>query len=427
MTRMNKQSKLRRAMDRTLPGLEQDVWFEQRVLSRIHGQPAPRRGISKRTVVLVLAAVLALLSATAVAAVFLSGREVVDEYAVPMASETTGDSYTVAQTLELVALAEENGIVLSDNAKESIDKMLAAGEGYYKEELIMAIAKAEFGDQPATWTLEQQNWFDDVCVEIGFIPQKEKSMPDKGEDAFAWAAAIAAQHIRDYYGETADLHDLNVYEPVGVQYINGDVDGEYPGMYYSVTYMPLAGTEAALYAREYWVYLNDNGEILGQVQRYFPDIAYRNAYGDRFESWPQYALRSYREVIMSQAPTPGCMKTIISMRMTTYPDIAAEAIPREKARQIAAEHLGVSADACLDSVYIGDAPNPVWKIILGFEDESGEWVNYTAEVDSITGAVKRSQQLPMYSLHWRPLFLERVKEEAETEFQRYLETVPGNG
>lgn len=426
MTRMNKQNNLRRAMDKTLPGLEQDVWFEQRVLSRIH-EPPTSRAISKRTFALVLVTAMLLLSVTAVAAVLLSGREVVDEYAVPMASETTGDSYTVAQTLELVALAEENGIVLSDNAKESIDKMLATGEGYYKEELIMAIAKAEFGDQPATWTLEQQNWFDNVCVAIGFIPQKEKAMPEKGEDAFGWAAAIAAQHIRDYYGETDDLQDLNVYEPVGVQYLNGDVDGEYPGMYYSVTYMPLDATEAALHAREYWVYLNDDGEILGQVQRYFSDSAYRNTYGDHFESWPQYALRSYQEVVMSQTPIPGNMKTIICMRMTSYPDIAEEAISREKAKQIAAEHFSVEMDACLDSVYISDTPNPVWKIILGFNDESGEWVNYTAEVDSITGAVKRSQKLPMYGLHWRPLFLETVKEEAEIEYQQYLETVPGNG
>lgn len=424
---MNNRNNLRRAMDATLPGLEQDVWFEQRVLNRLREPRTARRGISKRTVLVLLLAAMLLLSATAVAAVLLSGREVVDEYAVPMAGDTAGDSYTVAQTLELVALAEENGILLSDNAKESIDKMLAAGEGYYKEELIMAIAKAEFGAQPAAWTLEQQNWFDDVCVAIGFIPQKEKAMPEKGEDAFAWAAAIAARHIREYYGETADLQDANVYEPVGVQYINGDVDGEYPGMYYAVTYMPLSGTEAALHAREYWVYLNDDGEILGQVQRYFSDSAYRNTYGDHFESWPQYALRSYQEVLMSQTPTPGNMKTIICMRMTSYPDIAGDAISREAARQIAAEYFGVAADACLDSVYIGDAPNPVWKIILGFNDESGEWVNYTAEVDSITGAVKRSEQLPMYGMHWRPLFLERVKEEAEIEYQQYLETIPGNG
>lgn len=426
MTRMNKQNKLRRAMDNTLPGLEQDVWFEQRVMNRLHETPKGR-ALPKRTVALVLAAALLLLSATAVAAVLLSGREVVDEFAVPMASETTGDSYTVAQTLELVALAEENGIVLSENAKNSIDKMLANGEGYYKEELVMAIAKAEFGEQPATWTLEQQNWFDDVCVAIGFIPEKEKAMPEKGEDAFAWAAAIAAQHIRDYYGETADLYELSVYEPVGVQYINGDVDGEYPGMYYSVTFDPKKGTEAALQAKEYWVYLDDDGEILGQTQRYFTDIAFSDTYGDSYEDWPQYALRSFRDVVLNSMPTPDNMKTIICMRMTSYPDITEEAISREDAKLIAAGHLGVTVDACIDSVYIGDAPNPVWKVSLGFSDASGEWVNYTVEVDSITSEVKVSQELPMYWLTWRDLFLERTKEEAEPEYQEYMETIPSYG
>ena len=224
---MNKQNNLRRAMDKTLPGLEQDVWFEQRVMNRIHEQHRGRT-VSKRTVALLLAAGLLLLSATAVAAVLLSGREVVDEFAVPMASDTPGDTYTVAQTLELVALAEENGIVLSENARDSIDKMLAVGEGYYKEELIMAIAKAEFGENPSAWTLEQQNWFDDVCVAIGFIPEKVKHIPNKGEDASAWAIAIADAYIREHYGDTSDLHDPEVYEQTGVQYINGDEMGSIP-------------------------------------------------------------------------------------------------------------------------------------------------------------------------------------------------------
>ena len=104
---MNNRNNLRRAMDATLPGLEQDVWFEQRVLNRLREPRTARRGISKRTVLVLLLAAMLLLSATAVAAVLLSGREVVDEYAVPMAGDTAGDSYTVAQTLELVALAEE--------------------------------------------------------------------------------------------------------------------------------------------------------------------------------------------------------------------------------------------------------------------------------------------------------------------------------
>ena len=416
---MGKQNKLRRAMDNTLPGLEQNVWFEQKVLNRIHEQPPRRHGISKRAVMAFLVAATLLLSATALAAVLLSGREVVDEYAVPMASETTGSSYTVEQTLELVALAEENGIVLSQNARISIDKMLAAGEGYYKEELIMAIAKAEFGDNPSAWTLEQQNWFDDVCVAIGFIPEKEKSIPEKGEDAIAWAIAIADAHIQKTYGDASDLHNPAIYATTGVQYINGDVDGEYPGMYYSVDYMPLEGTPCALYARQYWVFISEDGEILGDWVYYNLRSSYSAAYGDFYWEWSQETLRAYRNDRLQTAATPDTKQTLIQLELSSYPDIAPDAISREEAGRLALAALNMDAAEYKGAVYIGAAPNPVWKTVMRVGNDC-----YTAEVDSITGEILNLLESDSYS---GDIFLERTKEEAEPLYQQYLENLPSHG
>lgn len=415
---MKEQNKLRRAMDAMLPGV-QDAAFEQRVLRRVHA-PVTHRAVPKRKVVLILAALAVLLSATALAAVLLGARELVEDYALPMSDATAGDAYTAAQTEALVALAEENGILLSESTRERIDRLLSAGEGEYKEELLMAIAKAEFGEQPAAWTLEQQNWFDDVCVAIGFIPQKEKAMPDKGEDAFAWAAAVAAEHIRVFYGETADLTDPAVYAPVGVQYLNGDAES--PGMVYSVTFQPREGTEAALHAREYWVYLNDAGEVLGQEQRYFLTDAYRNAYGDTYADWPQSALRAFREEVLAQEPNADNMKEILCMQRTTYPDIAADALTRSAACDIAAAYAGVSADACTDSVYIGHEPNPVWKVAL----RVGE-ADYTVEVDSLTGEVLTCMPVAHRWLIWRGLFLEDTKEDVQEAYDEYIESTASFG
>ncbi|MBQ3484883.1 MAG: hypothetical protein IJA77_05205 [Clostridia bacterium] len=436
---MNKQNNLRRAMDKTLPGLEQDVWFEQRVMNRIHEQHRGRT-VSKRTVALLLAAGLLLLSATAVAAVLLSGREVVDEFAVPMASDTPGDTYTVAQTLELVALAEENGIVLSENARDSIDKMLAVGEGYYKEELIMAIAKAEFGENPSAWTLEQQNWFDDVCVAIGFIPEKVKHIPNKGEDASAWAIAIADAYIREHYGDTSDLHDPEVYEQTGVQYINGDVDGEYPGMYYSVDYFPKNGAPAALTACEYWVYLNDAGEILGSsshpgaVAGALPsqiNSAYRSAYGDDEGDWSQEVLRAYREAIILAREDYDTKRTVLWFTLSSYPDIAPGAISKDEAAALAVEAIGNGQAVYQNAVYIGDEPNPVWKVRLYDTDPDQEdnIVGYAVEVDSITGEIKRIRTYDPYdgAGYFRNMVLEKDKEEADILFQEYVNTMPSNG
>lgn len=415
---MKEQNKLRRAMDAMLPGV-QDIAFEQRVLRRAHA-PVTHRNVPKRRIALILAALAVLLSATALAAALLGAREIVENYALPMSDVTEGDTYTAAQTAALVALAEENGIRLSESASVRIDQLLSAGEGEYKEELLMTIAKAEFGEQPAAWTLEQQNWFDDVCVAIGFIPQKEKAMPDKGEDAFAWAAAVAAEHIRTFYGETADLTDPAVYAPVGVQYISGE--DEFPGMVYSVTFQPLAGTEAALNAREYWVYLNDAGEVLGQEQRYFLADAYRNAYGDTYADWPQSALRAFRDALLAQELNVDNMQVILCMQRTDYPDIAADALSRSAACDIAAAYVGASADACTDSVYIGHEPNPVWKVALRVGEE-----DYTVEVDSVTGEILTCKTMAHRWLMWRNLFLEETREDVQEVYEEYLESAASFG
>lgn len=436
---MNKKNNLRRAMDSLLPGLEKDAWFEQRVLSRIHA-PTASRMPRKRTAAVLLIAALLLLSATAVAAVLLSGREVVDDYAVPMASEVTGNRYTVAQTLELLALAEENDILLSENAKSSIDMMLANGEGYYKEEMIMAIAKAEFGDNPSAWTLEQQNWFDDACVAIGFIPEKVKAIPDKGEDAAAWAIAIADLYIRDHYGDTSDLHNPEVYEPTGVQYINGDVDGEFPGMYYSVDYFPRNGTPAALTACEYWVYLNDAGEVLGSDRRpgavagALPsqiNDAYRDAYGSDAADWSQEVLRAYRAAMLTAHEDFDTKRTILWLTLSSYPDIAPEAMSKADAASLALAVLPEGQAVYQNAVYIGDEPNPVWKVRLydTDPDQEDDITGYAVEVDSITGEIKciRTYSLRDGAGYFRNMVLEKVKEEAEILFQEYVETMPSNG
>lgn len=417
---MKEQNKLRRAMDAMLPGV-QDAAFEQRVLRRVHA-PVERYTVPKGKLVLILAVLAVLLSATALAAALLSARELVEKHALPMSAATGGEAYTAAQTEALAALAEENGIILSESAKGRIAQLLSAGEGEYKEELLMAIAKAEFGEQPAAWTLEQQNWFDDVCVAIGFIPQKEKAMPDKGEDAFAWAAAVAAEHIRAFYGETADLTDPAVYAPVAVQYLSGDADGAFCGMYYSVAFQPCSGSEAALHAREYWVYLNDAGEVLGQEQRYFLTDAFRNVYGDAYADWPQSALRAFRAEVLSQEPNADNMEEILCMQRTDYPDIAADALSRSAACDIAAAHVGASADACVDSVYIGHAPDPVWKVILRVGEE-----DCTVEVDSVTGEVLTCKNVAHRWLTWRGLFLEETKEDVQEAYEEYLESVGSFG
>lgn len=420
-----KDNQLRRVMDTYLPGVE-NPGFEQQVWRRIRARghrKLPRRG-------LVLAAVLIILlvtSATAVAAVLLTGRQVVEDYALPMASGVPGDAYTMEQTRTLLALAKENGLILSENTLAQLDAAFAKGEGYYKEEMIMAIAKAAFGPAPAAWTLEQQNWFDDACVAIGFIPQKEKALPEKGEDGRAWAIALAQAHLAEAYGEKADLQDPARYDPAGVQYISGDADGEYPGMYWSVCFQPRKGTAAALDAAEYWVYLNDDGEVLGDVRRpgaepgvhtMWVTDAYRRCYGDR-EGWSQAVHRAYRAAMLQCIQTPEDKDTLLCLELSSYPDIAENALSREEASQRALSALGREGASVQAAYYLGASPNPIWRAVMHFPDGS----RHAAEVDSVTGEILLIEPCTVQEAP----FLQRTLDEAGQRYREYLETVPGFG
>lgn len=172
---------IQQAFETSLSGLRDDPWLAQRVMAQAKesGKAQVKRKLSAGLVVVIA---LLLATVTAVAVALLSMREIVEEQAVPIANQYEGDSYTVEDTNLLLQLAEENGIELSDHARNAIGKYMDAGEGYPKEEMLMALAKAEFGDDPGIWTLEQQNWFDDVCVAIGYIQEKEKALPENAEE-----------------------------------------------------------------------------------------------------------------------------------------------------------------------------------------------------------------------------------------------------
>ena len=202
MTRMNKQNSLRRAMDKTLPGLEQNVWFEQRVLARIR-EPERGRRLPKRTVALALLVLMLLLSATAVAAVLLSGREVVDEYAVPMALGNDAEtyvkgSYTHEELANLIRVLNENGLTLEEEG--TIMQALQDGHGYWEEDVITAICEEAFGGRFYAWSAEEKYWYDEMLVTIGAKERNWYCLPGEGDMTVPEARAYAASLLNEKYG-----------------------------------------------------------------------------------------------------------------------------------------------------------------------------------------------------------------------------------
>ena len=390
----------KQSIDARLSGLQGDPWMTQRILARAEGK-MPEKAVKptgmrrKLSVGLVMALVLTLLSVSAVAAVavYLSFHQIVEEEALPRAENVEGDSFTAEDTNFIIQLAEENGVVLSERAYNSINKLLENDQGYWKEELFMELFKAEYGQSPGTWSLETQKWFDDICVAIGFVEQPEKALPGEGEITLEQAIAAAEDYIHRTYGEEWDVSDPTAYE-LGKQYLSG-YNGEYPGPYWTIFYSPLKIT-----SREFWVYLDSQGNVLdGSMRRGVePGCTLMNVY-DRFvdvygwnaNEWDVDVLRKLVEASQLCDPASDYQR-VTALQRTTYPEQTGHPVEREEAIRIAMEAMGATDYYLFRATCIDASPNPVWRI--SFRDNGApEDIRFCmVEVDSVTGEVTFSQR-----------------------------------
>lgn len=386
--------KVHRAVDNHCAHLRDDYWLAQRVIAMAREQERneqpekmPKRR-SKLSVGLIVAIVLTLMSVTAVAAVVLSARQIVEETAIPMAQDTEGDRYTLEDTNLLVQLAKENGLVLSDNAMASITAAGEIGEGYWKEELLMAMAKAEFGDAPERWTLEQQKWFDDVCVAIGFIDAPHKGLPDEPAQASAAALEAANAYLHENYGAGDELLDDASYA-IGIQYINGINEGDYDGMYWSIDYQPLA-----LELSEYWVYLNDTLEVWGD-NRYLgvTEDAVATRVRERFtklygmeNEWTPEIWVSLHEELQGRFIDSEWCGCIAYIDFILPPE---GGLTQDEAKAYAMAAVNQHNMKTYTAVCCMAKDGPVWKVdVQAFDTDGSFMARWWIELDGMTGEVR---------------------------------------
>lgn len=423
MNKHNKQdNSIRQLIDARLSGMQENPNFEMNVLQQVRGEIKVKKKIS---VGLVLAFVLVLLTLTALAVALLTARDITEQYGIPMANQSEGNSYSVEETNILLELAKENGITLSENAMASIDKDLSNGIGYYKGEMLMALAKAEFGDDPGAWTLDEQKWFDDVGVAIGIVDQPQLALPNVDEITQEQAEQIAEDYIHNRYDSSLNLLDSAKYSK-GVQYLDGNADGHYPGLYWSITYAGLSVDTAT-----YQVFINSHGEVW---DCYASPVVKEGALietiwgqydfilGSNFGGWSQTEIQEFQKIVETSPslndPAIPCIK------QTTYPDIPQNGMSAEEAGAIAVQAVGLEVSTYMGAVYIGDDPNPIWKVYVLVEFPDGTYdksaplahfARYYIEVDSVTGEVKNIYQRDNYYDHWYlNIVLQKVIEEVDS-------------
>lgn len=157
---------------------------------------------------LVLAIILAMGTLTALANELLTGTQIIEQFAVPMAQKNDHEPYmqenfTHDELAQLMQTLNENDITLDEDS--IIMKALASGHGYWEKDTIREICDLTFGSDQGEWTLEQKHWYGEMMTAIGAWNVNKNLLPEEGDLSQEEAYALAAKALMDEYG--FDLSD----------------------------------------------------------------------------------------------------------------------------------------------------------------------------------------------------------------------------
>ncbi len=389
--------KMHKAIDSALSGLEGDPWLFQCISARAgEGETKVKKKLSAG---LVLAIVMILIAAVALAVTLLTHREVVEQVAVPMAKENDAaaginESYTAEQLTGLIRTLNENGITLEEN--NILMQAIQNGRGYWEEETMMEICRQAFGGNFYTWTLEEQDWFERMMVDIGWYESYNSCLPGEDNMTYEAAEAYAFAALRKAYGE--DLHPENrtLYQLSRQFYYdmdNGlaatwnftldpkDVDH---GMY-NVRFEDQRPDETVFCQAEIpdWTKPYTGDQLMSK---------FNSVYSWNHGKWPQSAWQRLHEMMLQAELDPGgyTYPEYKGYQMTEYPEPAESDLPREEAIRTAKEALQKERAALNSAVLTEYQGTRAWMVGLviyapedGSEDEDAG--NYCVTVDSLSG------------------------------------------
>lgn len=383
--------------------LHADPFLAQKVLRAAERKERPVVK-SKMRFVLILSMILMLLTATAVAAVLLTAMEVIEQEAVPMAQSNDGEvrpetEYTYEELKALIAVAEENGIYLDDDT--NVMRALRSGKGYYEEETIMAICREAFGGMYYEWTVEEQYFFENIMVQIGWQTKNNLVLPGEGEMSCAEARAFACQIIRENYGAELPLDDETKYR-VQEGYSPYENDGVMTSNWV-FRFLPrtLDGTT-------YWVSFDGDGSFIEHTAAPAPDWSdynertlferiedvynYRNP-GDGMRTWEVEAWHAFGQMLPGARRSDKWNGEYDGYAATTYLLPGEGDLTKRQARDIAFADAGVKDYTNVTELLLGKGGARIWKISFATSEKTGLHQVMTCEIDSATGEILRREDI----------------------------------
>ena len=362
--------------------------------------------IKKPSFGLVLAIALLLITVTVLAAMLSSGKDFIKEVMSPKALDSQSQFFTEAEVAEILRIAEENGLSLSQEVQE---RLLKNG-GYPKEELMRLYMKLDLGFYPGTWSIEDQLWYGRMLVDAGLIDETFNTLPEEGEATETEVLAMLKAHILKHYDSDAPLTDESIYRRYTTySWMLADTQDEsVREKRWFVEYAPLD-----LVHTDYSFTVDTKANIL--EERSSPGLLnrdevplpgyllerYEELYG-KFYSWDMETWVGFRKNLADASAVHGFGGSKV-LELLSHSEFA---LPREgdlsKDAAIDTAMTAVTARENIQesslqrhksyAVYLLDGETAIWKVTIPAEREG----NYITEVNAQNGEVRNILLIPLH-------------------------------
>ncbi|MBR3763700.1 MAG: PepSY domain-containing protein [Clostridia bacterium] len=365
------------------------------------GEPAMKKKLSAGLVVCI---VLVLLSLTALAAVLLTGMEIIEQQAIPVARQNdaplrVNDIYSHEELVALLRVAEENGITVED---DHIREALLRGEGYYEEETIMAICRAAFGGLYYEWDVEERHWYGEMMVEIGFRDVNYNRLPGEGELPPAEARALAGSLLKE------EFPDAPIDDPARYRVVEDFDEG---GWYF--TYHPRNLSDA-----QYSIHFSHDCAVVERTcqpqswetysETQLMD-AINSIYGYRTHTQKHWGLEgwyTFSQMLPGAVHTAAWDDEYDGYLATTYLLPSTGDITAEEACAIAMADAGADGYISADMLLLGkgkgeeEEKNRIWKVTLQLLNDEGEAETRSWEINAATGNIRHRMTFGQTTHRW---------------------------
>lgn len=392
-------------IDRHCATLTSDPHRVQRVLNMAHETQGTGGIVVKKklSIGFVMLLVFMFMSLTALAVALLTGTQIVEQFAVPMAQENdtatyTQESYTHEELVRLIKTLNENGFSLEEDS--NIMRALQNGKGYWEEEVLMAICREAFGGNFSTWSIEEKHWFDNMTVQIGFKERNPYRIPGEGDMTLPEAKAHAVMLLNAEYGVELPVESNDQWMIWEWFYESWtDSSGFHPAMWKFEYINP------ASYEVEYWVTFDQKGTLLESKMAWFlkedaKARSYSHAeemmdmkYGDP-ASWTVEAWAEFGELIAELEPVEVWEKRYAEAGYRMPPE---GSIPALKALGIAQEAVSLEGQTRSQVICCTSNGRAIYKVTLrihfpGNEASATYDAIWCVELDCMTGVVLEMRQ-----------------------------------